>query len=1064
MGRSTVTFSPDTIQEFKVLTSTYSARYGSTGGGIVSTVSKSGTNQVHGNAFWFHRNPKVAARTYNSTVPPGLRRHEFGTTVGGPVRVPKVYDGRSKTFYFFSFEPKRRMDAMDWYYRVPTAAERQGDFRNMWVAPGQAVPLLYRQVQCFPSEADCQQFKALNRTTSSTVYPLFSADDPDPTKRGHVIPTQYLDPLAMKLISQLPMPNMPYDAKGKNYYGRRGVVGRENRWNLKMDHSVSSANRFTVRYTEAPNYADRFGMARDTSAGMAYTGDSGVNRQAFLSDTHTISPRMVNEFRASYTNSDFSSMPPEAWSKTSGAREMGLSGIGDFGYPEFSMAGWGDEFMGLSPTANIGRFLEHQYQFSDDLTMMLGKHTVTVGTDWRFQQMNIKGRGLGDACCGLYTFYGQPTLSGNSSIPTGSGGERFAAFELGIPYQIGLRGVTIPYYYRFRVGAFYVEDDIKVRSNLTINAGLRWQYNSPRAEKYNRQASVDLDHPVALMDSQGRLTGRTLNYQFTGFDGSRYLEPAYKRNFEPRLGFAWTPRHSWNRDKRFVVRGGYGMSHLPATGRARNPLPDFGAGDSTSWTYVGWTGTGNAPRTQSKQPEYLIRIGSNPPVVSANPVMSEIPKDGKLCIGCSPRDPRVPGGASITGLPGANQTYWVSNAASPYIQNWNLTTQVQLKRRLVLSLTYLGQKGTHLYSPVYNMNTPNVAEYQDMIRSGIDPEEFVPDPSGRVDSRGNVLNIRRKESLAPFPGLGAIMVAGRTGSSSIYHAGVAEIERRFAGWMGFRFNYTWGKSIDDASAGFLDTVASAGVAKGYFQDPFNSKMNRSVSYYDSRHRLNLTWTSNLPFGRRHKLSGGKYVDAAISNWSLNAIGSIYSGSPVLMFLGTDNGIPGGYDQPQAVRPDMVPGVPVKNPLWTKSASHSVPYWNPAAFAVPAFGTLGNAPRTLDYARQPWNPNLNLSLTRDFKPFKNEQRRLQLRADAMSVMNHPVFRSNQATRLLSRQPLTASGQPVTGPFPYVYLATFSQYPVGSREYILGQASNGQGFLLTEGAGGNRTIQFALKLFF
>jgi hypothetical protein len=586
MGRQNVTFSPDTIQEFRVLTSTFSAQYGVTGGGIVSTVSKSGTNQFQGSAFWYQRNPTLAARQFNSPIPPTLRRNEFGLTLGGPVRIPKVYDGRNRTFFFFSLEPKRWVDAVVNYTRVPTAAEREGDFRNLWMPAGQPIPLLYQQLEC--ADAACGKMVQLNRATNTTLYPLFSANDPDPTKRGRVIPKQYLDPLVQKLLGDVPLPNMAYDNNGNNYVGARGVVGRDNRWNVKFDHNLTAANRFSVRYTHIPNYSERYLFRRDDYALASYPSDSSMTRQVFVSDTHIVTTRIVNEFRANFTHSDYSSIAPGDLGTRNYTKEFGLPNITEWGYPRFTASG--TQFLapslGMGNAQLLGNYLENQVQIADDVTMTMGKHTLITGFDWRELGSDVIAGGLGDACCGSYSFNATLTASGNANIPTGAGGNSFASMLLGVPNSATLRGILTPYNYRWKVGSAFFQDDFKVRPNLTLNLGVRWQYTSPRGETANRQAGVDLEHPVELKDASGRVTGYTLNYVYAGFNGSRYLEPVHKANFEPRFGFAWMPGFFAQRRKMVVVRGGYGISHAPMTGRGRDPLPDFGAGSGGSWNYV----------------------------------------------------------------------------------------------------------------------------------------------------------------------------------------------------------------------------------------------------------------------------------------------------------------------------------------------------------------------------------------------------------------------------------------------------------------------------------------------
>lgn len=1052
LGRQTVTFSPDTIQEFKVITSTFSAQYGVTGGGIVSTISKSGTNDWHGSAFWYQRNPSLAARQLNSPIAPPFRRNEFGITQGGPVWIPKIYNGRKKTFFFFSFEPKRWKDGTVNYIRVPTAEERQGDFRNTWVPPGQSVPLLYQQVQCGTPE--CNQLVPVNRATNTTVYPLFSANDPDPSKAGHVIPKQFFDPLVQKLLAPVPMPNMAYDASGNNYAGLRGVTGRDNRWNLKIDHNVSSVNHLSARYTDIPNFSQRFLFRPGDYALGSYPSDSSLTRQVFLGDTHTLTPHMVNEFRGGYTFSNYSSIAPGDLGTRNYTKEFGLPNITDWGYPRLATSGYLAPGLGMGNAQLLGAYLEHQFQYSDDVTMTLGKHTITTGFDWRYLESNVKAGGLGDSCCGTYSFNANTTTSGNNNIPTGAGGNNFAGLLMGVPNSATLRGILSPYYYRWTVASAYLQDDFKALSNLTLNMGVRWQYNSPRAEKYNRQASIDFANPVPLNDAQGRLNGYTLNYVYAGAGGSRYLEPVHKKNIEPRFGFAWTPKVPWSQRNLFVVRGGYGISHAPQTGRGRDPLPDFGAGNGGSWNYVQWTGTNSQPVTQAKNPQALIAVGRNAPTVIADPIILQIPANGVLCAGCTPKDPRVPSGNLIA---------FMKNNSVPYVQTWNLTAQQGLARDFVLTLTYMGQKGTHLYSPLFNINNPDLNQYQALLNAGGDPAQSVPDPYARLDASGNLRTVQLQDLMRPYPTLGDITVAGVTSSNSIYNAGIVEIERRFRGWAGFRFNYTWSKSIDNASSGSTDTGS---WTNGRFQNALDLKGNRSVSFYDSRHRFNITSNVNLPFGKGHALSAGKIGNALLGEWSINGIAAYYSGTPFSPYLGDNNGIPGGNVRPQVIFPDVLTGVPLVNPLWNKSVANSVPYINPAAFGRPAFGRTGNASRTLDYLRNPWTQSLNASIFREFHPFENRRRYVQLRGELFNALNKNYFQlnANSSPQLFTGSlPLTRTGLPLAGPIPYLPGKT-GTYAPGTREAALAQAYNSNfGMFLAANNSPGRILQLALKLY-
>ncbi|MBI4892491.1 MAG: TonB-dependent receptor [Acidobacteria bacterium] len=1055
MGRATVTFSPDTIQEFRVITNSFSAQYGVSGGGIVSTVSKSGTDQLHGSAYYFNRNPSLAARKFHASLPPGLRRHELGITMSGPVVLPKIYDGRRKTFFFASFEPKRYSDSSEVRARYPTAAERAGDFSDSYVAQGQTRPLLYRQVECYPSESDCRQLRPLQRATNTTVYPLFSAGDPDPRKVGLVIPKQYLDPIAQLILKDVPLPNIAPDSNGNNYFGKRGVNGVDNRWNVKIDHNLSSRNRLSGRYTSVPNKSNRWNIENQVYA-FAIPSDWSVTRQVFVSDSHTVSPHIVNEFRGSYTYSDYSrTLPGDLANTNYTAGKFGLPSQTTWGYPQFD-SGWGT--YGANINANtLGLYTERQSQVSDDLTFILGKHNIMIGTDWRFPRLDSMGTGLNGVCCGYYNFVATATNSGNANTPGGAGGLTFASFLLGIPSYATLRGVVIPYEYHWRSGAAFFQDDFKVTRNFTLNLGLRWQYNSPRSEANNRQASIDIDNPVAILNAEGQVTSYTFNYLFTGFGRSKYLEPVHKKDFEPRFGFAWSPDFSWAKHRRMVVRGGYGISHAGNLARGRSAVPDFGGGSANStYSYTQWVGTSaTPPATLTADPMSLVTLGRNPPKVTPNPQILEIPSNGVLCAGCTPVDPRVPTGGSLYSFSKTN--------SSPYIQTWSLTTQIQMPHAMVLSVSYLGSKGTHLYSFLYDVNKPNQAQYEELLNSGGDPAERVPDPFGRVDGSGNPITVPRQDLMRPYPTAGPVQITGLTNSTSIYNAGTVELERRFRERIGFRFNYTWAKSIDTGSDGGLDVNLSSNYNWGrpIAQNPEDLAANRSVSQFDQRHRINLTMNAESPFQRSWLLR----------SWAVNVVGSLYSGFPFSPFLGaTDsNGTTNSVtnSNQQRIRPDIVPGVPIYNPRWTREQANDVPYINPEAFARPAYGKLGNAARTLDWARSPIRPGLNVSLFREFHPFDNARRYVQLRGEFFNVLNHTSFSlsPNSSPALFSgTPPVSRTGLSLAGPLPYYSDKPPGYYPAGSREAVLATY-----YIQTFGkldAGNNapgRIIQLAIKLY-
>jgi len=1066
IGRATATFSPDTIQEMNIITSTFSAKYGQSGGGVVQTVTRAGTDRYRGTAYWYHRNPALAARQFNRPIQPQSRRQEVGVTYSGPVWIPKIYKGKGKTWFFVAVEPKRWFDQIDIYDRVPTLEERNGDFRNTWVPPGQTRPRLHQQVLCSPSPTNCQQLRPVHRPASTAQYPLFSASDPDPTKRGFVIPKNMFDPLSVKILEEIPLPNQRYDSLGRNYFGTRGVDGRSNRLLAKVDHYISQKNRLSFNYRDIPNFSDRFRLSKENLF-FSFASDQSLTRQVILNDTWTISPSVVNEVRASYTFLDSSRTPPgDLATRNYTEEKFGLPSAVPWGYPQFST---GFIVYGLNNGGEfgLGQYIEHSYQLADDLSIIRGRHTLQVGGDYRLGMMHAKSSGLSFMCCGTYAFNASQTNSGNANTPGGTGGHAFAGFLLGVPNAITLRNILIPYYYRFANAAGYFQDDFKVRPNLTLNLGVRWQFNSPRWEKWNRQASFDFDTPTERLDAQGQLIGFSFDYLYAGYQGrSKFLEKAHYKNFEPRFGFAWQPGLAFFKRHHMVLRGGYGVSHPPVSARGRDPIPVFGNASAGAWGFLRWQSNTAVPaRTQSKDPNYVISVGRNPPVTQLNPITVDIPKEGKLCVGCTNAlDPRIPAGARVM---------FSREARSQYIQTWNMTTQFELPGAIVGTLTYMGQKGTHLLSPLIGINNPDPVAYGDLLDEGLDPTELIEDEFGRVDAQGNPLLRPRVDYLRPNPLAGDVSLAGLTDANSIYHAGTMSFDRRMRG-VQFRANYTWAKSIDTSSDASLNAPTLYPWSNTRIQNAYDLKGNRSVSNFDVRHRLNFQLINvDLPFGRRKALFGnaGRKTNFFVGDWAVSGNFFIQTGFPWQIYLGNadSNGVPGGATGNEKVRPDMVLGVPLRNPRWTKGDANDTPLLNPEAFSRPAYGQIGNAPRTLDYFRTPMRFSSNLSLLKEIRPWRERNRYFQLRGEAYNLTNTVIFNigagGTSEALFSSAPPVCRTCTNLGGAMPYLYSVGSGTFPLGSREQLLAASYNQNfGKLWRDRNGPGRVIQLALRFYF
>ncbi|HEY6399935.1 MAG TPA: carboxypeptidase regulatory-like domain-containing protein, partial [Blastocatellia bacterium] len=742
LGRAVVTFSPDTIQEFTVQTSNFSAEFGQTGGGVVNMTTKSGTNQYNGLAYWYHRNPALNAApftTSDANRPESNRRqHQFGLILGGPIVLPKKifgpagYDGHNKSFFFVAYEPRYYYDATQGTQLLPTPAMLRGDFSNAVRVNGGLAP---RDV--------VERFGLQNQIQDATIYNqwivngnLFTraplpASGSYPEFPGNKIPAEMLDPLSQELLKYMPTPGEYFLADGdlRNYVTENFIKNLEKRLTVRLDHQFNAANRISGRYTQVPIRGDRgrgdFQIGRDeiSTGGTDYSW----SKQILLTDTHIFSPRVVNELRLNYTFGRFTKNFPPMFDALTGrnlSTELGLPSLTPGGLPEF-VTGQGNIGWSLSQQNENA---EHSYGIANNLSWVQGNMSWKFGVD--LSQQRLKTIPMFGASGGRYEFNRNRTLT-NSDGDTGAGGADFAQFLLGTYNLTTLREVFIPYYYQWNSAAAFAQNDWKVKPNLTLNLGLRYSLQLPRTEKYDRQGAflpeLAREFPITqpcpqcvLPDGRTITTALVVPFGYSGRGGrSRYIFPVEKLNFEPRFGFAYSPRlFGWNENSRFVIRGGYGLSHAPLTGMGRNPSPDFAAGTT------GFGSFDTRVQFPAMDPETDVagRLCCNKPVLTpiAPDAFLNIPEDGLVYLGSL----NIPGLAVSP------------NAHVPYVQSFSLSMAYEAPQQTVVEVTYNGSKGTHLFLPPINLNPVPFELTDAYLARAINPLDDVDDPLGRATPTG----------------------------------------------------------------------------------------------------------------------------------------------------------------------------------------------------------------------------------------------------------------------------------------------------------------------------------------
>ena len=511
----------DSLQEFKMQTSGFSAEYGRLAGGVVTMALKSGGNDLHGALFEFVRNDMFDARSFFDAAKSELRRNQFGATFTGPVSIPKLYNGRNKTFFLASWESERQVSGSTDLGVVPSVLERNGDFSQSYDATGKLILI-----------KDPLASGTCSTTNSSACFP------------GNKIPASRMSAAALAAMAYYPLPNL-VGANNERSYG----ISADS-WDnflFKVDQKIGDKDSFAARVMQRWETSTN-PFSGTTTGTFPATTDTGQVLLG-LSETRVFTPTLINEFRAGLTRTTDSEL--SAFSGTDWAAQLGIPGTTTDpkleGFPKFSVTGF--EGLGDSTSDPI-RYTVNNYDFNDSLTWIKGRHTIRIGGDvlrvQYFQPTNSNFNGT-------FTFNGKIT------------GDGAADLELGYPSSTSRKIGTVTNHIFATNYAAYVQDDFKVSPTLTLNLGLRYEVQMPPYEQAGQMTNFipSLDQVVmagtatvpnvaATLASAG-LTNYVTTAAATGLP--RSLVYANYDNMAPRVGLAWRPFGN----NKTVVRSGYGI-------------------------------------------------------------------------------------------------------------------------------------------------------------------------------------------------------------------------------------------------------------------------------------------------------------------------------------------------------------------------------------------------------------------------------------------------------------------------------------------------------------------------
>ncbi len=516
----------DAVQEFKVQTNNYSAEFGNSGGAIVNVSIKSGTNSFHGTLWEFLRNDALDANNFfanRANRRKGkFRFNQYGGTIGGPIRIPKLYDGRNRSFFFFSYEGVRRVTGIDpVLLTVPTAAQRRGDFSNLRDVNGNVIPI----------------FDPLT-TTRNAAGQFVRTQFP-----GNIIPENRISATAKALLALTPLPNTtPSNAftQANNYITQEPNRLAQYQINNRGDHTISAANTISFRYSKNRSDntpANLFG----NDAAPNFGALTFVAHNAMLQDVHTFSSTTLLTLRAGLSRFATDRKSPGSGEPVDMAA-LGLpASLPNLAFPRFDIAGYAS--IG-TPTGNFIRRAVNIYTFQGSLNKITGNHDLKFGAEFRVQHQNTFQP---SALSGQFVF-NQGFLSG-PIVGANNTGDGVASLLLGFPASSTLSddaavAESRPYL------AFYVQDNYKVTRRLTLNLGLRYDLHMPRTDRFDRLLNFD---PTATEPT----TGRAGAFRFVGRNtGSRRQFDTDRNNFGPRIGFAYQV------NDRLVVRGGAALGYI----------------------------------------------------------------------------------------------------------------------------------------------------------------------------------------------------------------------------------------------------------------------------------------------------------------------------------------------------------------------------------------------------------------------------------------------------------------------------------------------------------------------
>jgi hypothetical protein len=902
---------PDAVQEFKILTNNYDAEFGRSSGGIVDQVIKSGTNDVHGTLFEFLRNDVFNARDFFLPQRTNFKRNVFGATIGAPLR-------RDKTFIFADYQGARRREGESVSaLTVPSVAQRGGDFSAL-CAPGGGKAGFDASGNCIAGG-------------TQLVNPVTGASYPFNQIPVNSISSNYLTRF-------VPLPNAP----DNGFIISPTAAIDEDQGILRVDHHLSERDLITATYVIDD-------QRQQVPFPFANGGDNvGRNQTLSLAWTHSFERDWINQFRASANRSSLRFAIPD---DTTSPSELGFTNVNSDdpagGAPTIMVVN-GYFFVGPNPNGPT-KVHDMVYQYQDHVTIPGGRNLWKFGADFRFVQDNFDYDFYNN---GAFTF-GEDVAGPISGTFTGNALADFIGGFPGNYFQFS----SAVYGIRTRSQHYYAEDIVKLTGRITLNLGLRYEYNSPQSDVHNEitgffgpgaQSTVFPDAPLGILyPGDPRTPNRALVYPD-------------RNNVAPRFGFAWDVFGN----AKLIMRGGAGIFYDIEDGALNIQFggqPPFGGVANTNFT------SANLAATSNIIADPFTAVG----LINPFPFAAQ-GRTGAFFV------PKVPF-AFVTD----------PHFRTPYSENFNYGFQYQIDRNTAVEAVYVGSLGRKLVT-VTDVNPPLPGVESVQLQNGFLSEDCARALAGCINPTS--------DPNTTLLDIGSLQTSKSVGSSASHELQVS-VDRRYSSGLSFRAAYTLSKTTD-VTSGFH--ARSSG-----YTDPFDPGLDHALADFDATHRFVFSGSWELPVGDVFKRR--RVFRKAIEGWQANVITTFQSGQPFTIYSNNDNSLQGNFLD----RPNLIGKITKIDPRRASTFAASSAncagesadangniggnfYFDPTAFdctfnsdghlapgSIASFGDLGR--NTL---RGPGINNWDVSFLK--RTAITESKLLEFRAEFFNAFNHAQF--------------------------------------------------------------------------